>query len=121
MTDVSPETMARELLPCPFCGNEMTRVDWHTKLFVGHASNCFLHGQPLFVDNLPAWNRRAGYTSALAAPLTEEMVERAAMKILERRGFAYVTTPEEGQDAYDITMEAREDARAALAGALRHA
>lgn len=48
----------------------------------------------------------------------EALVERMAEAILARRGFGFYTDPMEGgQDAYDISCETIEEARAALAAA----
>ena len=50
--------------------------------------------------------------------VTDEMVERAAIAILDRRGFGFYIDPMEGgQDAYDISCEALNEARAALSAA----
>jgi hypothetical protein len=50
--------------------------------------------------------------------LLERMIEQAATRYLDARGFQYAHTPEEGQDAYDITREACELMMAVLKGAL---
>lgn len=48
----------------------------------------------------------------------ERKIDAAAEAILSRRGFGYYTDPMEGgQDAYDISLEAREEATAALKAA----
>jgi hypothetical protein len=47
------------------------------------------------------------------------MIEAAATAICARRGFGYYTDPMEGgQDAYDISVEAFNEAREALVAAL---
>lgn len=47
--------------------------------------------------------------------LDEVGIKAAAAALLNMRGFGYAETPEEGQDAYDITTEAIEEARNAVA------
>jgi hypothetical protein len=50
--------------------------------------------------------------------LTEKQIDAAAEAILSRRGFGFYTDPMEGgQDAYDLSCEAREEAIAALKAA----
>jgi len=46
--------------------------------------------------------------------LDETALEAATASVLESRGFGYARTPEEGQDAYDITVRTREEVRIAL-------
>jgi len=46
--------------------------------------------------------------------LDETALESATASVLESRGFGYARTPEEGQDAYDITVRTREEVRIAL-------
>jgi hypothetical protein len=89
MTPVSPETMARELLACPFCGNDRPKIrsngigDYYV---VCDGDEDAVHCEASTSDRrcetvegaVRRWNRRAGYSAALAAPLTvtDEMVER---------------------------------------------
>jgi hypothetical protein len=79
MTPVSPETMARELLPCPFCSSPRVRVyssDW----CYAECRECFARAARFGTKKkaIEAWNRRAGYSAALAAPLTEDVVDELA-------------------------------------------
>lgn len=47
--------------------------------------------------------------------ITEKQIERAAQALVERRGFGWYEDPMEGgQDAYDICLEALDDARTVL-------
>lgn len=51
---------------------------------------------------------------------TTEQIEAAAKALLHRRGFCYAIEPDEyGNDAYEITIEAVEDAKAALLAAFQ--
>jgi hypothetical protein len=68
MTPVSPETMALELLPCPFCSSPRVRVyssDW----CYAECHECFARAARFGTKKkaIEAWNRRAGYSTALAA------------------------------------------------------
>jgi hypothetical protein len=89
MTPVSPETMARELLACPFCGNDRPKIrsngigDYYV---VCDGDEDAVHCEASTSDRrcetvegaVRRWNRRAGYSAALAAPLTEEEVDAMA-------------------------------------------
>jgi len=46
--------------------------------------------------------------------LDEAALEAATARVLEGRGFGHARSPEEGQDAYDITERTREEVRIAL-------
>lgn len=47
--------------------------------------------------------------------MTDEQVKCAAMALVDRRGLGWYEDPMEGgQDAYDICLEAMEDARTVL-------
>jgi hypothetical protein len=70
MTDVSPETMA--LLACPFCGWP-ARVERAGREEYISCSHLGCAAEDLCAPTAEAWNRRAGYSAALAAPLTEEV------------------------------------------------
>jgi hypothetical protein len=74
MTDVSPETMARELLPCPHCDRHERGVLEDGIGWLIECPNCGARTGtfPTKPMAITAWNRRAGYSAALAAPLTEE-------------------------------------------------
>jgi len=49
--------------------------------------------------------------------LSPAEIDAAAAAIMHCRGFGYATTPEDGQDLYDISTEARQEAEAALTAA----
>jgi len=50
--------------------------------------------------------------------LDDAAVEAATARVLESRGFSYASTPDEGQDAYDITVKVREEVRDAVSSYL---
>lgn len=57
--------------------------------------------------------------AADAREITDELVKRGARALLALRGYRYAYAPEEyGQDAYTVTLGAREEARACLTAAL---
>jgi hypothetical protein len=94
MTDVSPETMARELLPCPFCSSPRVRVyssDW----CYAECHECFARAARFGTKKkaIEAWNRRAGYSAALAAPLTEGELD-GVVKIVCTDGSYEMCPPE---------------------------
>jgi Lar family restriction alleviation protein len=80
MTPVSPETMARELLPCPFCGGAASISKHRDESLWSHdivwwaqitCDECETAGPYECEDDdaakaIAAWNRRAGYSAALA-------------------------------------------------------
>ena len=58
---------------------------------------------------------RAGVTERAILTPSDEVIDDAASEIMRRRGFGYATDPMEGgQDLYDLSSEAREDARTAI-------
>ena len=110
-----------DILPCPFCGGnkiepyqEFERAKWGRMMCaecgaMGSDVRTGYAGPELWRDKAAVeWNRRAGPS--------DEDVERVAQALLDRRGFGFYLDPMEGgQDAYDITLDALEEARAAIA------